>query len=138
LFILPPTGRWRNATRNPSSSAGIRTTLSTQAGRVSTRFVRALERRANQRRKNDFSPDRESSGTGSAPGDYPCRAGLSEGAQPMLRWAAIFLVIALIAALFGFTDIASASASIAQVLFAIFLVLFLGAVLFGAMLARRV
>jgi uncharacterized membrane protein YtjA (UPF0391 family) len=56
----------------------------------------------------------------------------------MLRWAAIFLVIALIAALFGFADIASASASIAQVLFAIFLVLFLGAVLFGAVLARRV
>ncbi len=55
----------------------------------------------------------------------------------MLRWAAIFLVIALIAALFGFTDIASASASIAQVLFAIFLVLFVGTVLFGAFLARR-
>jgi uncharacterized membrane protein YtjA (UPF0391 family) len=66
------------------------------------------------------------------------RAGLSKGAQPMLRWAAIFLVIALIAALFGFTDIASASAGIAQVLFAIFLVLFLGAALFGAFLARRV
>lgn len=56
----------------------------------------------------------------------------------MLRWAAIFLVVALIAALFGFTDIASASAGIAQVPFAIFLVLFLGAVLFGALLARRV
>jgi uncharacterized membrane protein YtjA (UPF0391 family) len=46
----------------------------------------------------------------------------------MLRWAAIFLIIALIAALFGFTEIASASASIAQVLFGIFLILFLGAV----------
>jgi uncharacterized membrane protein YtjA (UPF0391 family) len=68
---------------------------------------------------------------------YLLGRGLSEGAQSMLRWAAIFLVIALIAALFGFTDIASASASIAQVLFAIFLVLFLGAVLFGAFLARR-
>jgi uncharacterized membrane protein YtjA (UPF0391 family) len=40
--------------------------------------------------------------------------------------------------LLGFTDIASASAGIAQVLFAIFLVLFLGAALFGAFLARRV
>ena len=56
----------------------------------------------------------------------------------MLRWAAIFLVIALIAALFGFTDIAAASAGIAKVLFAIFLILFLGAVLFGFVLARRV
>jgi uncharacterized membrane protein YtjA (UPF0391 family) len=63
--------------------------------------------------------------------------GLGEGAQPILRWAAIFLVIALTAALFGFTDIASASASIARVLFAIFLVLFLGAVPFGAFRARR-
>ena len=56
----------------------------------------------------------------------------------MLRWAVIFLVIALIAALFGFSDIASASASIAQVLFGVFLVLFLGAILFGFVLARRV
>jgi uncharacterized membrane protein YtjA (UPF0391 family) len=84
-----------------------------------------------------FSSRRESCRTGSAAGDYLLGRGPSEGAQPMLRWAAIFLVIALIAALFGFTDIASASASIAQVLFAIFLVLFLGAVLFGAFLARR-
>ena len=56
----------------------------------------------------------------------------------MLRWAAIFLVIALVAALLGFTDIASASAGIAQVLFGIFMVLFLGAVLFGFVVARRV
>jgi uncharacterized membrane protein YtjA (UPF0391 family) len=56
----------------------------------------------------------------------------------MLRWAAIFLIIALVAALFGFTDIASASASIAQALFAIFLLLFLGAVVLGLIAARRV
>ena len=56
----------------------------------------------------------------------------------MLRWAAIFLVIALIAAVFGFTDIASASASIAQVLFGIFLILFLGAVVLGLVAARSV
>ena len=29
----------------------------------------------------------------------------------MLKWAVIFLIIALVAALFGFTDIASASAA---------------------------
>ena len=56
----------------------------------------------------------------------------------MLRWAAIFLVIALIAAVFGFTDIASASASIAQVLFSIFLILFLGTVILGIVALRRV
>lgn len=42
----------------------------------------------------------------------------------MLGWSLTFLVIALIAALFGFGGIASASAGIAQVLFFVFLVLF--------------
>ena len=39
----------------------------------------------------------------------------------MLRWAAIFLVIAIIAALFGFGGIAGAAAGIAQTLFFIFI-----------------
>lgn len=42
----------------------------------------------------------------------------------MLYWAAIFLTIALIAAVFGFGGIASASVGIAQILFFVFLVLF--------------
>lgn len=42
----------------------------------------------------------------------------------MLRWAAIFFVISLIAALFGFTDIAAGAAEIAKILFFIFLVIF--------------
>lgn len=42
----------------------------------------------------------------------------------MLKWAVIFLVVALIAALFGFGGIASASAGIAQILFFIFIALF--------------
>lgn len=42
----------------------------------------------------------------------------------MLSWALTFLVVALIAAVFGFGGIASASAGIAQVLFFIFLILF--------------
>ena len=41
----------------------------------------------------------------------------------MLRWAVIFLVIALVAALFGFTGIASAAAGIAKFLFFLFLVI---------------
>jgi len=40
----------------------------------------------------------------------------------MLRWALIFLIVSLVAALFGFTDIAAASAGIAKVLFFIFVV----------------
>ncbi len=42
----------------------------------------------------------------------------------MLKWAVIFFVIALVAALFGFTEIAGAAAGIAEILFFIFLVLF--------------
>ncbi|MFC3229269.1 DUF1328 domain-containing protein [Marinibaculum pumilum] len=41
----------------------------------------------------------------------------------MLGWALGFFILALIAALFGFGGIASASAGIAQILFFIFLVL---------------
>ena len=47
----------------------------------------------------------------------------------MLRWAVGFFVIALIAALFGFAGIASAAAGIAKIIFYLFLVLFLFALL---------
>ncbi len=43
----------------------------------------------------------------------------------MLNWALAFFVIAIIAAIFGFTGIAIASAGIAKILFYIFLVIFL-------------
>jgi uncharacterized membrane protein YtjA (UPF0391 family) len=56
----------------------------------------------------------------------------------MLRWAVIFLIIALIAALFGFTDVAAASAGIAKILFGIFLLIFLLALVFGVMATNRV
>jgi len=39
----------------------------------------------------------------------------------LLKWAALFFVISLIAALFGFTGIAEGSADIARVLFFVFL-----------------
>lgn len=55
----------------------------------------------------------------------------------MLKWAVIFLIIALVAALFGFTDIAAASAGIAQILFAIFLVLFFAAIFIGLFIGNR-
>lgn len=42
----------------------------------------------------------------------------------MLYWAIVFFVIALVAALFGFGVIASAAAFIAKILFFVFLVLF--------------
>jgi uncharacterized membrane protein YtjA (UPF0391 family) len=42
----------------------------------------------------------------------------------MLKWALIFLVISLVAGAFGFTGIARGAATIAKVLFGLFLILF--------------
>jgi len=52
----------------------------------------------------------------------------------MLKWAAIFFVISLVAGLFGFTNIAAGSRSIAKVLFYIALVIFLIVLVFGVFL----
>lgn len=56
---------------------------------------------------------------------------------PMLKWAVIFLVIAIIAAIFGFGDVAHAATTIAQWLFGIFLVLFIGALVIGLALGSK-
>ncbi len=55
----------------------------------------------------------------------------------MLKWAFIFLVIAIVAGIFGFTDVEAASATIAQWLFGIFLVLFLGALVIGLAIGSK-
>lgn len=44
----------------------------------------------------------------------------------MLHYALTFLLVAIVAAVFGFGGIASASAGIAQILFVVFLTLFIG------------
>jgi uncharacterized membrane protein YtjA (UPF0391 family) len=49
----------------------------------------------------------------------------------VLSWALNFYVVAIIAAVFGFGGIASASAGIAQILFFIFLVLFAVSLIIG-------
>jgi len=43
----------------------------------------------------------------------------------MLNWALTFFLVALLAAVFGFTGIALAAAGVAKILFFLFLVLFL-------------
>jgi uncharacterized membrane protein YtjA (UPF0391 family) len=54
----------------------------------------------------------------------------------MLWWAAVFFIIAVVAAVFGFGGIAEASADIAQILFFVFLVIFVISLIFG-LLRRR-
>jgi uncharacterized membrane protein YtjA (UPF0391 family) len=56
----------------------------------------------------------------------------------MLHYAAVFLVIALIAALFGFGGIAVGAVEIAKVLFFIFIVLFLVSLIGGLVRRPRV
>jgi uncharacterized membrane protein YtjA (UPF0391 family) len=55
----------------------------------------------------------------------------------MLKWAFIFLLIAIVAGIFGFSDVEAASATIAQWLFGIFLVLFLGALFIGLTIGAK-
>ena len=47
----------------------------------------------------------------------------------MLRWALIFFVVALLAAVLGFTGIAIAAAGVAKILFYIFVILFVSSLL---------
>ncbi len=54
----------------------------------------------------------------------------------LVGWALVFLVIAIIAAIFGFGFVASAAAGIAKVLFFIFVVLFAITLISG--LLRRI
>jgi uncharacterized membrane protein YtjA (UPF0391 family) len=64
-------------------------------------------------------------------------AGSLQRRHAMLYWAVVFLVIAIIAALFGFGGIAEASAGIAQILFFIFLVLLIAALVMHFVRGRR-
>lgn len=43
----------------------------------------------------------------------------------MLRWAVIFLLVAIVAAIFGFGNISAAATDIARILFFVFIVIFL-------------
>lgn len=56
----------------------------------------------------------------------------------MLSWAVIFFVVAIVAAVFGFGGIASAAAGIAQVLFWIFVALFVVSLIAGLAAGRRI
>ncbi len=55
----------------------------------------------------------------------------------MLRWALIFLVLALVAGLLGFTGVAGESMAIARILFYVFLVIFIVGLLYSLITGRR-
>jgi uncharacterized membrane protein YtjA (UPF0391 family) len=49
----------------------------------------------------------------------------------MLRWALVFLVVAIVAGIFGFAGVMVAAAGIAKLLFYVFLVLFVVSLAMG-------
>jgi uncharacterized membrane protein YtjA (UPF0391 family) len=52
----------------------------------------------------------------------------------MLKWAIIFLIIALVAGALGFSGVAAGAKTISLFLFGLFFVLFLVVLIFGVML----
>jgi uncharacterized membrane protein YtjA (UPF0391 family) len=56
----------------------------------------------------------------------------------MLKWALFFFIISIIAAIFGFTGIATAAAGIAKILFFIFLVICVIFLVLGIMVGRSI
>jgi uncharacterized membrane protein YtjA (UPF0391 family) len=55
----------------------------------------------------------------------------------MLGWAVLFLVIALIAGALGFGGVASVSMEIAQIVFWVFIVLFVVSLIYSLISGRR-
>ena len=55
----------------------------------------------------------------------------------MLKWAFVFLIIAIVAGIFGFSEVEAVSATIAKWLFGIFLVLFVGAIVIGLAIGSK-
>jgi uncharacterized membrane protein YtjA (UPF0391 family) len=54
-----------------------------------------------------------------------------------LKWAFVFLLIAIVAGIFGFTGVEETAATIAKWLFGIFLFLFLGALAIGLAIGSK-
>jgi uncharacterized membrane protein YtjA (UPF0391 family) len=66
------------------------------------------------------------------------RGNEKENAMGLLKWALIFAVIAIIAAIFGFGGVAEGAADIAQLLFYIFLGIVVVLVILGLITFRSV
>jgi len=55
----------------------------------------------------------------------------------MLRWAFLFLILAVVAGVFGFGGVAAASAGIAKFLFAAFLIIFVIMLVMGFAVGKK-
>jgi uncharacterized membrane protein YtjA (UPF0391 family) len=68
-------------------------------------------------------------GTLAVPATVPALPSKEE--RPMLRWAVVFLIVALIAGFLGLYHVSDLASNIAWILFVIFLVLFVVSLVFG-------
>src|SRR6266581_7594496 len=71
-------------------------------------------------------------------GSRPIAANEGQQLMSLLKWALIFFLISIVAAIFGFGGIAAASADLARILFYIFVVIFLVLLVLGLLAARNV
>ena len=55
----------------------------------------------------------------------------------MLKWALIFFIVAIVAGVFGFGEVAAGAATIGKILFFVFIALFLIALLAGTLLVGK-
>jgi uncharacterized membrane protein YtjA (UPF0391 family) len=56
----------------------------------------------------------------------------------MLKWALIFFIVSIIAGLLGFTGVAAGAASIAKILFFLFLAVAIGIVILAVMAGKKI
>jgi uncharacterized membrane protein YtjA (UPF0391 family) len=55
----------------------------------------------------------------------------------LVKWALVFLLVAVAAAILGFTEIAGAAATVARILFFVFLAIFLALIIAGLVAYNR-
>ena len=95
-------------------------------------------------RKNPLKPSQEpvSAPIAAAPAcpwpTTPAARTDNAGEKTMLRWALIFFVISIVAAIFGFGGISEASADIAQILFYVFLGIFVIMLVLGLVAGKKI
>ena len=56
----------------------------------------------------------------------------------MLKWALIFFIVSIIAGLLGFSGVAAGAASIAKILFFLFLAVAIGIVILAVMAGKKI
>jgi uncharacterized membrane protein YtjA (UPF0391 family) len=56
----------------------------------------------------------------------------------VLRWSLAFFIVAIIAAVFGFSGIAAGASDIARICFFFFMVVFAGSLIWGLVTGRKI